>query len=206
MEYGLAVVLIVLLLTAYVIVQETRAQMHWRGLVQGGDVEAVRQLLGAEVETWHTSRVPKGTSALLWHGVQTVNIIDVSGHAARVSCSAEGEYALTEGKRLEISSPLNEGMKITLKLTEMLFYDVPNVKFDHVQVDVYTSFRDESGRSDAQCILSTKIERSRIRLVDWDEISGLNFITLNEGRYSISGSGPITVEPLAWADDAVRRN
>ena len=124
MEYGVIVILIILLLTAYVIVQETRAQMHWRGLVQNGDVEAVRHLLDVETETWRTSRVPKGTSALLWHGVQTVNLLDVASDAARVSCSAEGEYALTDGKRLEISSPLNEGMKITLKLAEMLFYDV----------------------------------------------------------------------------------
>ena len=206
MEYGIVAILIVLLLTAYVIVQETRAQMHWRGLVQDGDVEAVRQLVDEEAENWRTARVPKGTPALLWHGVQTVNVTDVSGTAARVSCSAEGEYALTDGKRTEISSPLNEGMKITLKLAEMLLYDVPNVKFDQVQIDVYTSFRDESGRSEAQCILSTKIDRSRISLVDWDVISGPDFITLNEGRYSLGGGGSITVEPFPWVDDPVRRN
>ncbi len=206
MEYGIVAILIVLLLTAYVIVQETRAQMHWRGLVQDGDVEAVRQLVDEEAENWRTARVPKGTPALLWHGVQTVNVTDVSGTAARVSCNAEGEYALTDGKRTETSSPLNEGMKITLKLAEMLLYDVPNVKFDQVQIDVYTSFRDESGRSEAQCILSTKIDRSRISLVDWDVISGPDFITLNEGRFSLGGGGSITVEPFPWVDDPVRRN
>ena len=204
MEYGVIVILIILLLTAYVIVQETRAQMHWRGLVQNGDVEAVRQLLDVETETWRTSRVPKGTSALLWHGVQTVNLLDVASDAARVSCSAEGEYALTDGKRLEISSPLNEGMKITLKLAEMLFYDVPNVKFERVQIDVYTSFRDETGHAEAQCVLSTKIERDRIGLIDWDAISGPDFVTLNEGRYAFAGDGLITVEPLAWVVDHVR--
>src|SRR5690242_6519185 len=120
--------MLILLFTAYVIVQETRAQLFWRSLVDKGDVKAIRDLIETEVEAWHRARVPRGTPALLWHGVQTVELLDVTDRGARVSCNAEGEYALVSGRRIETSSPLSEGMKITTKLAEMLLYDVPNVK------------------------------------------------------------------------------
>ena len=64
MEWGIVVIVIIIILISYVIVQETRAQMHWRGLVAAGDVDAIRQLLEAEVEHWQTDRVPRGTPAL----------------------------------------------------------------------------------------------------------------------------------------------
>src|SRR5215471_14270036 len=119
--------MVILLFTTYVIVQETRAQLHWRNLVEGGDVEAITTLLTEELDGWHRARVPRGMPALLWHGIQTVELLDANEHGARVSCNAEGEYALVRGQRLETSSPLAEGMKITMKLAEMLLYDVPNV-------------------------------------------------------------------------------
>src|SRR3972149_446620 len=71
MEWGILVILLILLFTAYVIVQETRAQMHWRGLVASGDVDAVRQLVEAEVERWRSERAPKGGPALLPPGAQS---------------------------------------------------------------------------------------------------------------------------------------
>ena len=136
MEWGILVIVLLLLFTGFVIVQETARQMHWRGLVENGDLDAIRTLIEEQVELWHESRVPRGTSALLWHGVQTLELLDVTPTAARVSCNAEGEYALVSGKRIETSSPLAEGMKITKRLAEMLLYDVPNVKLDQAQIDV----------------------------------------------------------------------
>jgi hypothetical protein len=206
-EWGILLILIILLFTAYVIVQETRAQMHWRGLVAAGDIDAITSLLKDEVERWHTERVPRGTPALLWHGVQTVELIDVQADGARVSCNAEGESALVEGRRIETSSPLAEGMKITLKLAEMLLYDVPNVKLDHVQIDVYTSFRDASGHADSRCILSTHVLRRLVEQIDWEEIAPADFISLNEGRFA--GGDPEAlqaIEPLPWVEGAARRS
>ncbi len=184
MEIGIVIVLLLLLFTGFVIVQETRAQLHWRDLVQQGDVDAIRQLIEAEIEGWHTQRVPKGTPALLWHGVQTVELLDVDATKARISCNAEGEYALVEGKRVETSSPIEEGMKITKKLAEMMLYDVPNVKLDQVQTDIYTFFRSEGGAAEPRCILSTRINRRTVEHIDWEEIEAHDFAELTGARYS----------------------
>jgi hypothetical protein len=206
MEWGILIVLLLLLFTGYVIVQETRAQLHWRSLVEGGDVEAIRSLIESEIEDWHRQRVPKGTPALLWHGVQTVELIDVNATSARVSCNAEGESALVSGRRIETSSPLSEGMKITKKIAEMLLYDVPNVKLDHAQVDVYTSFRDESGAAEPRCILSTNVAREVVQHIDWEETEASDFVTLTEGRFDANGSGLHAVEPLDWPAEPARSN
>lgn len=202
MEYGILIIVLILLFVAFVIVQETFAQLHWRGLVADGNVDAIRQLVDGEAERWRTSRVPKGTPALLWHGVQTVELLDVTRDGARLTCSAEGEFAVSGGRRVETSTPLAEGMKITKKLAEMALYDIPNVKLDHVQIDVYTAFRDESGHAEPRCILSTLVKRSRVEHVDWEEISGADFVTLNGGRFSTGADGSVhVIEPLTWAGE-----
>ncbi len=201
MVYGVIFVAVLLLLVAYVILQETRAQMHWRGLVAGGDVSAIKELLDTEIEHWHNERVPKGTPALLWHGIQTVELIDVSSDGARVNCSAEGEFSLVEGRRVETSSALDEARKITMKLADMIFYEVPNVKLDHVQVDVYTSFRDDAGRAEPRCILSTRVARQGVEDLDWESTSADDFIEAASGRYAADTSGAVhAVEPLPWQD------
>ena len=204
MEWGILFIVLILLFVSYVIVQETRAQLHWRGLVEGGDVDAIRQLVENEIETWHSARVPKGTPALLWHGIQTVELIDVTATGARLSCTADGEYALVDGKRIESSSPLTEAMKITQKLAEMLLYDIPNVKLDHVQIDVYTSFRDESGLAQPRCILSTLVQRSVVEHIDWEQTLPAEFVDLTEARFGETGDRLFAIEPLPWSEGATR--
>lgn len=205
MEWGILFILVLLILVSYVIVQETRAQMHWRGLVEQGDLEAMRTLIENEIEHWHTARVPRGTPALLWHGIQTVELIDVGPKAARLNCSAEGEYSLIGGRRVETSSALDEAKKITMKLAEMAFYDIPNVKLDRVQIDVYTAFRDQSGRADTWCILSTLVQRADVEHLDWEETPADEFIAFTGGHFSANGSGTIqAIEPLPWEEGAAR--
>jgi hypothetical protein len=201
MEWGILVILAILLFTSYVIVQETRAQLFWRGLVEKGDLKAIRELIETEIDAWHRARVPRGTPAMLWHGIQTVELLDVTEHGARVSCNAEGEYALVNGRRLETSSPLSEGMKITMKVSEMLLYDVPNVKLDHFQVDVYTSFRDESGHAEPRCILSTLVQRSAVEDFDWENDTPVSFVEVAGGRFDAARDGSLKViEPFEWEE------
>jgi len=205
-EWGILFILLIILFVGFVVVQGTMAQLKWRQLVDEGDVDAIRQLVEEEIEQWHSARVPREVPALLWHGIQTVELTDLSASGARVNCSGEGEYALVAGQRVETSSPLAEGMKITLKLAEMLLYDIPNVKLDHVQIDVYTSFRDESGRAEPRCVLSTRVERRMVEHIDWEETAPADFAALNEGRFAGADDGRLrAVEPLPWVEGAPKR-
>jgi hypothetical protein len=201
--YGIIFVILILIFVSYAIVQETRAQLHWRGLVQGGDLDAIRSLVEDEIQRWHSERVPRDTPALLWHGIQTVELIDVTATAARVNCSAEGEYSLVDGRRIETSSPVAEGMKVTQKIADMLLYDIPNVRLDFVQIDVYTSFRDERGHADTRCILSSIVRRQDVEDLDWEATPAQQFIEIVGGRFAVDASGAIAeVEAFAWGHQA----
>src|SRR5207249_305375 len=113
----LGLVLFGLFLT-YIIFQETRAHTYWRGLVLKGDISAIRALLDQEIERWQTMRVPKGTSASLWHGVQTVDLVGVGPDAAHVVCSAEGEYRIVGGQSQELTSPMDAAIRLAAKVCE----------------------------------------------------------------------------------------
>lgn len=205
MEWGLLIVGIIAALIAYAVIQETRAQRHWRSLTEAGDVDAIRQILEAATQRWRTERVPKGVPASLWHGVQTVELVEVGRDFARVGCSAEGQYAVVGDRRQEISSPLQEGMELTRKLADMLFYDIPNLRLARAQIDVYTTFRDEYSVASQRCILSTIIDRTRAEDIDWDAASDEEFVRHFGGRFSLdsrAGARPIDPEEGALRNEA----
>jgi hypothetical protein len=94
-------------------------------------------------------------------------------------------------------------MKITKKLAEMLLYDVPNVKLDRTQIDVYTSFRNQGGEAETHCILSTEVARHTVEHIDWEETEPADFVTLNQGRFG-NGHGLQGIEPIAWPNGTTR--
>lgn len=205
MEWGLgwallAVVLIALVI-AYAVIQETRAQRHWRALVKAGDMDAIRTIVESEVGRWRTERMPKGVLPSVWHGVQTAELVDVGADYVRVASSAEGQYAVVGSRREEVSSALREAMKLTVKLADMLLYDIPNVELERVQVDAYTTFRGRSGAANQRCILSTVVRRSEAQGLDWDETPPEEIVARFGGRFQVDGQGH--AQPIDPDDEAV---
>lgn len=198
--WGLLAVFVVALFITYVVLQETRAQRHWRRLVAAGDLDAIRQILEAEVERWKTERVPRGVDPVLWRGVQTVELLEAGADFARVGCSAEGRYALVDGQRREVSSALQEGMKLTVKLADMLLYDIPNLRLARVHIDVYATFREAAGGASQRCILSTLVRRSEVEDLDWEDTPPEEIVARLGGRFQADAHGaPQPIEPLEAA-------
>ncbi|MEX2236394.1 MAG: hypothetical protein WEB00_02485 [Dehalococcoidia bacterium] len=165
---GVLLTAALLSLITYVLVQEVRAQRHWRGLVRGGDEGAIRTLVDEAMQGWRRGRPPKGVSVSVWGGVQSAEIVDADSLDMRLSTAAEGQYAGLGKDRKEVSSPLQEGMKVFMKLAEMCLYDIPNIRFDRIQVDVYTTFRHEDGSAVQRCILTGVVPRDDVIEVDWE--------------------------------------
>lgn len=185
---SLLVVFLVFLAFAYVILQETRAQLYWRKLVEQGDVTAIEALVKEEVERWKTARTPRAVPPSVWHGVQGVELLEVQPDGVRFSASAEGLYALASGERREVSSAMQEGMKLTAQLADMAMYEIPNVKLARVQIDIYSTYRDERSATQ-RCILSTVCERSVAETLDWDELDGEQIVRSFGGRFRLDDRG-----------------
>jgi hypothetical protein len=196
--WALLIVAVIVALITYVIVQEMRAQQYWRRLVEQGDLDAIRRVVQSEVERWREDRPPSDVPVSLWRGVQTVELLEVGRDYLRLTCTAEGQYAMLDGQRREVSTALSEGMKLTAKLADMFLYDIPNLRLDRVQIDVYTAFRDRRGAATQDCILSTLVRRSDAQRVDWEGFSPEEIVAAFGGRFRRDhGGAALPIEPDA---------
>lgn len=207
MIWGILIVVLIALFIAYAVGQEMRAHRHWRRLVDSGDISAIDALVRMEIERWRTQRTPGGVPASLWHGVQTVELQDVGPDSVRVSAASEAQYAVVEGVRQEISSALQEGKRLTVKLAEMLLYDIPDVRLAAVQIDIYTTFRDVSGVSTQECILSSVFRRETAAELDWDGSTPDEILSIVGARFRLNERGlALPIDPDAGRMNLVSPN
>lgn len=206
-DYGLVIAVAILFLmffaVGWVIMQGTRAQMAWRKAVDAGDVDTIKMLVGEEVLRWKTIRMPKGTRPSVWHGIQSAELVDVKPDGVRLTASADGQYATVDGERREVSGPLIEGMRVTAKLADMALYDIPNARVANVQIDIYSTYRDDQGSSQ-RCILSTICRREIADALAWDEMDAEEVVRAFGGRFLLDDRGrPLAVDPEATASTGV---
>ncbi len=149
--------------------KEARTHRFWRQLVAQDDREAIRGILDQEIERWKTQRPPKDVSAVVWAGVQGMDMLAASARYVRVSTSADPEFGAVDGAREQIASSLDTAYAVALRLVEMIFYDVPNFRPGHVRVDVYTTFRSEDGTASARPILCVEADRADALSIDWSQ-------------------------------------
>src|SRR3989304_4088227 len=118
MEWGILAVTVIFVVVGYIVLQGTRASMAWRKAASGGDVDVIRQILEDAIASWRSVKRPKDVAPDVWRGVQSVALVDVASGsgptgarlAASVSCQVESEYRLLDGRWVEGSSPLPEGV------------------------------------------------------------------------------------------------
>jgi hypothetical protein len=95
-----------------------------------------------------------------------------------------------------VTNAFHEGLAVTAKLADMLLYDVPNVRLPTVQIDIYSTYRDERGASQ-RCIISTVCERAVAQDIDWDEQQPEDIVRAFGGRFLLDDRGnalPISVD------------
>jgi hypothetical protein len=188
MQWALIGIAVIGTLLAYVVWQGMRAANKYRELAAAGDIPTIRLIVDEALAEWHSARPPKGLPLAVWAGIQTMEVVDVGPDYVHVSCSAEGEYKMVDGRWLETKSPLQEAMAITAKATEMLLYELPHVKLDRVVVDVYTTYRDATGAR-RERILTCDAHRQDARQVDWDEWTPQQITGRLGARYRLGEHG-----------------
>ncbi|HZP26357.1 MAG TPA: hypothetical protein VFB90_04835 [Dehalococcoidia bacterium] len=191
-------------LFSWMIIQGTRASMAYRKAAAEGDLDVIRQILDDSINHWRSQRRPKEVPPGTWRSIQSLELVGYGPEHAHVSALAEGEQRMVEGAWQELASPLQEAYAVTAKALDMLLYEVPNHKLASVQLDVYTTFRDESGASERRCILSTVATREAARAVDWDSWQPVDVVDAFSGRYRLGDFGrALPIEPLSPAADEV---
>ena len=194
--WGVIVIGIIFVLVGYVVIQGTRAASAWRKAATAGDIGVIQKILEEAIGGWRSSRRPKEVPPEIWRGIQSMELVEVGPDSVRVSCSAESEYRLEEGRWVETVNPLQGGMAITVRAADMIFYELPYFRPDLVQIDIYTTFREPAGATQRQCILSTPATREAARQVEWDEWTATEIVEAFGGRYLLGESDqPLPIEP-----------
>ncbi|MDZ4278226.1 MAG: hypothetical protein U1B78_03710 [Dehalococcoidia bacterium] len=199
---GILVVMFLFVLFAFVIFKETRTHRFWQSKVEEGDLEMITQLVQLEVDGWRTERPPKGTPAAVWQGIQGVELAEVGRDYIRASSTAEPQFALVGGERRQVSSALDEARRITARLAERFFYDIPHVRLERVQIDIYTTFHELGGQAMQRCILTTVAGRDAAAEIDWDDDAPEVIAERLGAHYQLDSRG--TAQPIEPEEGAVR--
>ena len=190
MEWALLVIVILGVAVAYVVWQGTRAALKYRELAQAGDIPTIREIVEQGLEDWRSAKPPKEVEPSVWRAVQTMELMDVGSDYIRVSCVAEGQYRLEDGRWQEVSSPLQEAMAVTAKAVDMILYELPNLRLDRVQIDVYTTYRDAASTR-RECILTCTARREDARQVDWEDWTPEEIVQCLGARYRLDERGQV---------------
>jgi ketosteroid isomerase-like protein len=206
-EWAVLGLFITFLIVTYIVVQGTRAALAWRKAAAEGDVKVIRDIVEDSLGVWRSMKRPKDAPAEVWRGIQSMQIVEVDAELIRVSCQAEGDYKLVNGRWVETANPLHEAMAITAKALDMLLYELPHYKPGRVQIDAYMTMREADRLTERVCILSTTATRDDARQVDWEEWTSAEIIEALGGRYRMDDLGQplsIAVQPpkAPQAEDA----
>jgi hypothetical protein len=165
---GIVIVAVFFVFLGLILFKETQTHRFWQTKVDEGDIDMITQLVEVEVKRWRTEPSPKGTPASIWQGIQGVELIAITKEHIHASTAAEAQFAMVSGKRRQVTSALDEAKRITARLAERFFYDIPHIRPDRIQIDCYTTFRQPGGDASQSCIVSTEAAREHIADIDWD--------------------------------------
>ncbi len=203
LSWALLGLLLLFLLVAYIVTQGTRAALAWRRAAESGDVKVIQDIVEDAIKVWSSQRRPKEVPPEVWRGVQSMQLLGVAAGFVRVSVTADSEYRMDAGRWVEVRNPFQEGLAVTAKSADLLFYEMPHYRPDRIQIDVYTQYRDQQGATHRQCILSTAAARDQARLVDWDEWTADEIVRSFDPVFRLSDTGrPLPVEPLVPPEEA----
>jgi hypothetical protein len=200
---GTVIVLAIFLVIGWAIATEMFQQRAWRKRAEEGDPDMVRALLDEAFASWQRARPPRGLPAHLWAGVQGAQIVATTEDSAQVSSSAEGEFRSEDGRRVQVSTALDEAMALAAKLVDMLLYDVPNLRLASVRVDIYSTFTGSDGTPVQQPILTTLATRADAEDLVWEAMSPAEVLGRFETRYERSPTGqatPLELDPFLVAE------
>lgn len=192
---GILIVALLFVFLGVVLFKETMTHRFWQTKVDEGDIEMITQLVQVEVERWRTERPPKGTPAAVWQGIQNVELVEIGRDRIHASTTAESQFAMVGGNRRQVSSALDEAKRITARLAERFYYDIPHVRPDRVQIDCYSTFQQAGGEATQSCIVSTESSRADIIDIDWENDSPEVIAEQLGARYELDARGvavPIT--------------
>lgn len=167
MEWGVLLIVIFGCVMGLIVLQASVASRHWDRVIKSGDTDALREALDAAFDGWRSARPPKGTPPAEWQALQSVTLVVADRDRCRVSLLASADVRVVKNVRQDFGDPLDVGRRAAVAMAERLLYEIPHVRFDAVQIDVYTPAASDEG-GDPSCLLTTRVDRQTAYVSEWD--------------------------------------
>jgi len=195
--YALGAIFVLFLVLAYIVIQGTRAALAWRTAASEGDVKVIRDIVEDALNGWRSMKRPKPVAVEVWRGIQSMQLVEVGPEYVHISCQAESEYKLADGRWIEVRNPLQDGIAVAARAADMAYYDLPHFRPRYLQLDVYSTTREESGVTRRDCILTLLADREEARHIDWEEATPEQIVEALGGVYHLSDTGrPLPIDPI----------
>ncbi len=203
LQWALLGIFIAVSFLAYIIIQGTRAALAWRDAAKDGDTKVIRDIVEDALKMWSAQKRPKPVSSEIWRGIQSMQLTAVAPNYVRVSCVAESEHKMVDGRWVEIRNPLQEGVAITAKAADMLFWELPHFRPENIQIDIYADYRDDEGRTRRECVMTTQAARDEAKDLDWEEWTADQITDALGAVYKLNQNGrPVPITPLDPPENA----
>ena len=190
MEWGILFIALLGVVLAFIVLQASLASRHWRKVIAGGDVNALREALDAAFEDWRRAKPPRDMPPADWRGLQSATLVAADRDRCRVSMLADADVRVIENRREQVGAPLVVARRVAISMAEHLLYEIPHVRFDELQIDVYTQDRTQDREPDGsprqQCVLATRVTRAAAAVSDWDTAEPAEILSGWETREATS--------------------
>lgn len=196
-EFGIFATLIIGGTLGWVIVQSFIGHRYWRRAIAEGDDKAMYAAFLEALDTWRRMRPPPDVIPSDWRALQSAEAIAVNGKFCRVSLLADPDIRVVGGIRGEVGAAGSVARRVAVRMAERLLYEIPLIRFEAVQVDVYTQYRSTDGNTESECLLTTQLTRAVGTETDWDDLSVEEILSTWQTREGHPG------EPLSPDVDAL---
>ena len=166
MGWGILAIVTFGVILGFIVLQATMASRHWDQVIADGDEDALGEALDEALDRWRGARPPKGTPPADTLAVQSVTLVAADRDRCRVSVVAGTDVRVVKNERLDFGDPLDVGRRAAVAMAERLLYEIPHVRFDAVQVDVYVAATGEGAAT--HCLLTTQVDRQTAYASEWD--------------------------------------
>ena len=170
-EFGIFATLIIGGTLGWVIVKSFIGHRYWRRAIAEGDDKAMYAALLEALDTWRRMRPSPDVIPSDWRALQSAEVIAVNGKFCRVSLLADPDIRVVGGIRDEVGAAGSVARRVAVRMAERLLYEIPLIRFEAVQIDVYTQYRSADGNTESECLLTTQLTRAVGMETDWDNLS-----------------------------------
>tara|TARA_B100000427_G_scaffold299484_1_gene281210 strand:+ start:72 stop:680 length:609 start_codon:yes stop_codon:yes gene_type:complete len=151
---------------AVVVFQGKLASKAWTKNIDDNDTETIEAAVQQAFESWRRPKKNDNIPVADWASIETMEVKSVTKEKCRVSMISGPDIRVINSQRQQIGDTVIVASRASIMLAERLFFEVPFLNFNNIQIDVYELPNNDL--SSNNCIFTTQITRKQANETDWD--------------------------------------